>query len=120
MVGLLFFALPFAAASPIVKDSPVADMALEAPKRVLDATLERIAVCESNNNPNARNPDSSASGRFQFLTGTWEYYGKQLWGASFAAKDVFSIEDNTELAYYVVSINGYTDWASSKPCWLGT
>jgi soluble lytic murein transglycosylase-like protein len=32
-----------------------------------------LAVCESNLNPYAKNPSSSARGIYQFLTGTWEW-----------------------------------------------
>lgn len=35
------------------------------------ALLERIAKVESGNNPNAKNPNSSASGLFQITDGTW-------------------------------------------------
>ena len=34
-------------------------------------TLRRKAACESRFNPQARNPQSTASGLFQFLTSTW-------------------------------------------------
>ena len=34
-----------------------------------------IAMCESNLNPYAKNPNSSARGLYQFLTGTWEWIG---------------------------------------------
>jgi len=35
----------------------------------------RIAICESTLNPEARNPNSSAVGVYQWLSGTWEYIG---------------------------------------------
>jgi hypothetical protein len=34
-----------------------------------------ILACESGGNPTAQNPRSSASGLWQFLTGTWNGYG---------------------------------------------
>jgi len=34
-----------------------------------------IAVCESNLNPYAKNPNSTAKGLFQFLDGTWNWIG---------------------------------------------
>ena len=84
--------------------------------------MERIAYCESKNVATAKNPTSSASGRFQFLKSSWEYYGKRLWGSDWVKKDVFNYDDNTELAYYVFSINGYKDWEAdpaSVACWKG-
>jgi len=92
----------------------------EAPKRAVvrsvDATLARIAICESQGNLHAKNPRSTATGKYQFLKGSWNYYGTKLWG-SVEGKDIFSEEDQDELAKYVVSINGYRDWNASKHCW---
>lgn len=69
---------------------------------------------------NARNPNSSAKGKYQFLDGTFEYYGKELWGEEWVTKDVFSEKDQDDLAMYVVSVNGYKDWEAdpaSVACW---
>lgn len=87
------------------------------PEVVLNPVLARIALCESGNNPKAKNPGSSASGRFQFIRSSWNYYGKQLWGEKLAEKDVFSWDDNTELAIFVFNKNGTSDWLESKYCW---
>lgn len=78
--------------------------------------LERIAACESQNVATAKNPKSTASGRFQFLKGSWEGYGKELWGST-EGKDVFSYEDNTELAEYVYGKYGASPWEASRYCW---
>lgn len=97
----------------------------KAPKRRVEATytpkqdmgvMERIAACESKNVATAKNPRSSASGRFQFLKSSWEYYGKQKWG-TLEGKDVFNYEQNTELAYWVYEREGVTPWLASKYCW---
>lgn len=37
----------------------------------------RLATCESNLNPRAKNPISSAKGIYQFLDGTWEWIGAE-------------------------------------------
>jgi len=95
---------------------------LNAPVRVVKATkvdsavMERIKQCESQGNPNARNPHSTAKGLYQFLDSSWEAYGKLLWGST-VGKDVFSAKDNEELAMFVFLIEGTTPWESSAYCW---
>jgi hypothetical protein len=79
--------------------------------------FERIALCESGNDAHAKNPHSSASGRFQFLFSTWYYYGREFWGEDFYQKNVFNYKDNTDLAWYVFSKHGTSDWNESKFCW---
>lgn len=82
-----------------------------------DSLIAMIATCESRNDPKAKNPHSSASGRFQFIKGTWEHYGKEFWGDEWIDKDVFDYEDNTELATWVINKYGTNDWLESKSCW---
>jgi len=79
--------------------------------------LNKIAWCESRDTATAKNPNSSASGRFQFIRGSWKYYGEQLWGDEWKEKDVFDYNDNTELASYVMQKYGTTPWNASKKCW---
>jgi hypothetical protein len=89
------------------------------PKTIVDVSpiLGVIGACESGNNPLAKNRYSSASGRFQFIKSSWEYYGKELWGADWVNHNIFSWNDNTELANFVYLRNGTSDWLESKPCW---
>lgn len=79
--------------------------------------LIEIALCESKNDPLAKNVTSSASGRFQFLKSTWKHYGQELWGDEWSIKNIFDYNDNTELAWYVYDTYGLKDWDSSKYCW---
>lgn len=84
-----------------------------------DATFQKIAWCESRHDLQARNSSSSAKGEFQFLDGTWEFYGIQYWGDEFKNKDVLSL-DNRELAWYVYQKYGTRDWeadSKSHKCW---
>lgn len=81
-----------------------------------NSVMEKIAFCESRNNPSAKNPKSTASGRFQFLRGSWEYYGTKKWG-SLEGRNVFDNDDNTELAYWVASEYGLSPWYASRHCW---
>ncbi len=89
------------------------------PAALLDPVLERIALCESGNDPLAKNPDSTASGHFQFIRGSWEWYGRQAWG-SLEGRDMFDWHDNTELAYWVAQRYGYAPSGASRTCWART
>lgn len=79
--------------------------------------FNKIALCESGNYELAKNPKSSASGRFQFIKSTWKHYGIELWGDTWIERDVFDYNDNSELAYYVFTKYGTGDWLESKYCW---
>lgn len=107
---------PFIPFVPI-ETTKIDDTAILKATTTEDSLISAIATCESNNDPKAKNKHSTASGRFQFLKGTWEYYGKKLWGDDWIKKDVFSYEDNTELATWVINTYGTHDWDESKFCW---
>lgn len=79
--------------------------------------FEKIALCESGNDPHQKNLHSSASGRFQFIFNTWYNYGLEFWGEAFYEKNVFNYQDNTDLAWYVFQKYGTRDWDASKHCW---
>lgn len=103
-------------------EAPEAPVVLHKPSKVQkrtkpqNGTLARIAACESQGNLYAKNPHSTAKGKYQFLDGSWQYYGKKLWGST-AGKSVWSEKDQDELARYVVTVDGYRPWAASKNCW---
>lgn len=73
-------------------------------------------MCESRNVPTAKNPNSTASGRFQFLNSSWRGYALEHWG-TLEGHDVFDYDDNTELAYYVAKTYGLSPWYASRHCW---
>lgn len=75
-----------------------------------------IIQCESSGNPRAQNPNSTASGLFQFLNSTWRAFG----GGQFAptAKQATSAEQ-TIVANRAFERNGLSDWNASKSCWQG-
>lgn len=79
--------------------------------------FNKIALCESGNTAHAKNPKSTASGRFQFIETTWKYYGIKLWGDEWIKRNVFDYNDNTDLAYFVFDKYGVKDWYASKWCW---
>ena len=84
-----------------------------------DPLFEEIGRCESRHKLDAKNPNSSASGEFQFIKSTWEGYAPMLWGDDWINKDIFS-EDNRELAWFVYTHYGTFDWEAdpkSYNCW---
>lgn len=87
------------------------------PAHEKDALFNRIAYCESRNNPQAKNSHSTASGRFQFIKKSWKYYGQKYWGDEWVTKDIFDYDTNTELAWYVYNLRGTKDWEESSWCW---
>lgn len=82
-----------------------------------------IAVCESGStvrgdyasiDPNAKNPNGSASGLFQHLARYWPARAKAVGnpGAS-----VFDARTNARAAAWMLSTQGTAPWAASKGCW---
>ncbi len=65
-----------------------------------------VARCESGFNPNAKNPSSSASGVFQFLSGTWRT-------TSYAGYSPFNAWANIQAAHQVFVRDGYSwrEWS---------
>ncbi|HEY1971006.1 MAG TPA: transglycosylase family protein [Pseudonocardia sp.] len=75
-----------------------------------------IISCESGGNVHAQNSESTASGLFQFVDGSWRAYG----GTKFArrAKDA-TAEQQTVVANTAFARSGLTPWAASRHCWHG-
>ena len=79
------------------------------PDRVEEALS--IIDCESNGDPRARNPRSSAAGLFQFLDRTWSHSSEQ---AGFEGESPFSPEANIASAAWLVEYSlgvGDSPWA---------
>ncbi len=79
------------------------------PDRVEEALS--IIDCESNGDPNARNPRSSAAGLFQFLDRTWSHSSEQ---AGFEGESPLSPEANIAAAAWLVEYSlgvGDSPWA---------
>ncbi len=86
-------------------------------KQIVPPLLEKIALCESSNNPLATNKKSSAKGLYQFLDSSWKFYGNQLWHEDIINKNVFDPEDSKELAVFVFEKYGSRPWSESSGCW---
>lgn len=87
----------------------IADYAIE--KEVDPDLILRIAKCESGLNPKAKNPNSTASGVFQFINSTWNHYCKG---------DVFNAKDNVTCAVDLIADGGLSHWRAdprSESCW---
>jgi hypothetical protein len=68
----------------------------------------RVIMCESSWNEEARNPNSSAKGLFQIIDGTWESNG--------CTGDVLDAKDNISCAKRIFLRRGWQPWLASKHC----
>ena len=74
----------------------------------------RIAKCESNLNPQAKNKISTASGIFQFLNST---FIKQAEAYGIEWSDKNDPEVQAELAANMIADGGLFHWNASRSCW---
>ena len=72
-------------------------------------TMIRIAKCESGLRPEAKNPNSTATGIFQIIIGTWD--GNKCEG------ERWDFQDNIKCAYKLYQSRGFQPWNASKHCW---
>lgn len=99
------------AAAPTVNWGPIADdLGDGGPPQGWGGVIS----CESGWNPRAHNSHSSASGLFQFLSGTWRSLGGLRFGRT--AADA-SPEEQMEIANRAYARDGLTPWEASKSCW---
>lgn len=99
---------PPLATDPVERWRPLVERYF-APERIDEALS--IIDCESNGDPDARNPRSSASGLFQFLDRTWLHSSEQ---AGFQGESPFSPEANIAAAAWLVDHSlgaGDSPWA---------
>lgn len=78
--------------------------------------LLAIRFCESRGDYLAANPRSSARGAYQFLTGSWAYYGHaERYGAPQAHLATPAQQD--EAALLTWQADGTRPWNASRHCW---
>lgn len=76
---------------------------------VARSILPTIAVCESGNDPEARNKTSSAKGLLQIIDGTWAAFRCQ--------GNVLNADDNFACGMKIATQSGLHHWNESKYCW---
>lgn len=82
----------------------------------LPPILLAIRQCESENNYTAANPRSSARGAYQFLTGSWNWYGHaERYGVPAAHLATPAQQD--EAALLTWQADGTRPWNASRHCW---
>lgn len=75
--------------------------------------LARIAECESGGSYTARNPTSTASGKYQFLDSTW-----RAWGDGSASRAYLASPASQEAAARrLFAAMGTKPWNASRHCW---
>lgn len=72
-------------------------------------TMIRIARAESNFKSRAKNPNSTASGIFQIIYGTWNSNNCQ--------GNAFNFVNNIDCAWEIQSHRGFQPWVSSSKGW---
>ena len=78
--------------------------------------LLRIRFCESTNDYQAANSYSTARGAYQFLTGSWDWYGHaERTGVSQA--HLASPAQQDQAALRTLQSEGTGPWSESRPCW---
>jgi len=78
--------------------------------------LLRIRFCESTNNYQAASNYSTARGAYQFLKGSWDWYGHaEITGVNQAHLATPAQQDQAALA--TLQAEGTGPWAESRPCW---
>ena len=80
--------------------------------------LKRIASCESSNDPKVKNPNpnSSATGLFQFTKGTWQDGCKQL-GVDWDLEDRKDVEKATVMTIHFIGRGEISRWNETRHCW---
>ena len=74
-----------------------------------DPIMLKVAKAESGLNPKAKNPNSSATGIFQILAGTWKHFACE--------GEPTNAEDNIVCAKKVLDGQGLGAWSESYPLW---
>ncbi len=83
---------------------------------VVPDLLLRIRFCESTNNYVASHVVSSARGAYQFLAGSWDWYGHAArYGVPSA--DLATPAQQDEAAVVTLEKSGARPWAASRACW---
>ncbi|MEL7158420.1 MAG: transglycosylase family protein, partial [Actinomycetota bacterium] len=82
----------------------------------LPDVLLRIRFCESTNNYGAAHVASSARGAYQFLSGSWEWYGHAARYGVAAANQATPAQQD-EAALLTFQQDGARPWAESRHCW---
>lgn len=80
-----------------------------------DVDLALLVIgCESGGDPNAKNPNSTASGLFQHLASYWD--GRAS-AAGWAGSSIWNPEANVAVAAWLVYSDGWHHWNPSRGCW---
>lgn len=80
-----------------------------APEKVETALC--IMSYESGGNPDAKNPDSSAAGLFQFLQSTWDSVPLSITGGTYSSGQVYVIVATIRAAAWLQLDSGWTQWS---------
>lgn len=75
----------------------------------------KIAFCESSYNPTIKNKNSTATGLFQIIKGTWKENRKKM-GLDTDIELRKDARENAKTAYFIYQHRGSQPWVSSSHC----
>ncbi len=70
-----------------------------------------LMAFESGGNPDAKNPNSTAAGLFQFLKRTWDSVPNEVTGGTYSSGQVYEAEPNIRAAAWLQQAAGWSQWS---------
>jgi soluble lytic murein transglycosylase-like protein len=95
---------------PLPKPTPRQLVVVYANKYGVDVqTALEVIACESEFNPAAQNPKSSAGGMMQFIDGTWNSVNR-IRGTGWTLADKYDVDKNLDNGMWLVQNEGWHHW----------
>jgi hypothetical protein len=97
-----------------------AESRLTRPAAAIHKAAEAVAWCESKGDYRAQNPSSTASGKYQFIDGTWQWVWETFIGEPAPTKRAKQAEPHDQDRAFAAlwsTDNGKKHWSETRECW---